>query len=48
MRMVITNKWTNTLESTSGLHPYWLVPNVLGAKIVGLSDDDPLAGLDVH
>jgi glucose-6-phosphate 1-epimerase len=36
---VVTNKGTNTLEWTGGLHPYWWVPNLLDTKVVGLSAD---------
>lgn len=36
MRLVVTNKGTNTLEWTGGLHPYWWLPNLLDTKVVGL------------
>ena len=39
MRLVVTNKGTNTLEWTGGLHPYWWVPNLLTTKIIGLNAD---------
>jgi glucose-6-phosphate 1-epimerase len=38
MRLVVTNKGTNTLEWTGGLHPYWWVPNLLDTKVVGLRE----------
>jgi glucose-6-phosphate 1-epimerase len=36
MRLVVTNKGTDTIEWTGGLHPYWWVQNLLDTKVVGL------------
>lgn len=39
MRLLVANTGVNTLEWTGGLHPYWWVPNLLEAEIVGLKFD---------
>jgi glucose-6-phosphate 1-epimerase len=40
MKLLVANKGVNTLEWTGGLHPYWWVPNLFEAEIVGLKFDD--------
>jgi glucose-6-phosphate 1-epimerase len=36
MKLLVANTGINVLEWTGGLHPYWWVPNLLDAEIVGL------------